>query len=193
MPLLDLSETKLDPKNIRASLRRNPQCTSAGKCELRLEAANYKEGGQNGPYYIATFIVTAHEDPKAVGQEFVQFLNLSGKWVKQAAQVALVTGATTEEKLTKAILQGTNGVNGLDLTDGLGKTLYGEIKSSKNKTTGDLNYKIWDFWGPDDPESEGFPKSSKSAGGTPPEVSGVPVIDRTAADPSPVSEDEIPF
>lgn len=190
MPLLDLSDVKLDPKDIRKSLRRNPQCTIPGKCELRLDSANYKEGGKKGPYYIVTFTVTAHTDPKAVGQEFTQFLNMTGEWVKQAAQVALITGAITEEKLTKAIVQGTNGVNGLDLKDGLGKTIYGEIKGKKNTQTGEMSYKIWDFWGPDDPESAGFPKSS---GEIPPEVSGVPVIDRTEPSPVNVSDSEIPF
>jgi len=177
MPILDYSS--YDPTK---ALRGTAKCTDPGKCELEITSANYKEGGKKGPYYAVNFEVKAHENPAAVGQEYFQIIGMSGEQSKTAMQIALSCGLVTMEQLMESKLGGKGGID-VDLKDAIGKIVYGDIK--KGSFDGKDTYRVWDFWGPSDPESKSFPKSSDDDG-------SALVVDHGTGDDDD-EEDDVPF
>lgn len=184
MPLLDHSE--FDPNK---PLRGGQKCTIPGKCALKVLSANHKEG-KKGPYYAVTFEVVAHEKEEAVGLEYFQIFPMSGTAAKGTLQLALATGTITLEELQDSALTGKGGIE-FDLRLATDCLVFGEI--TKGEWQGKDTYKVWDVYGPDEPESAEYPHPKPAGSDVQDEdQTGVPVVetdDTTDDDDS----DDIPF
>jgi hypothetical protein len=180
MPFLDYSE--YDPKN----LNKGAKCEIPGKCCLLVTAAIFKDG-DNGPYYRVTFDILAHEDPKAVGQEWSEFFNLGGKGGKFTQKFAEAVGDVTDEKLQNSFLTGKKGMELTLAETAPGKRVF--VKIVKNTWKGETKLQIWDWWADGHPSAADFPRPPEKKAGEEVADPSIPVVDAPAADDA----DDLPF